>query len=596
MEPHIWDRIQEIYHSALPVPPGERCDFVARACDFDPDLTKQICSLLRADETSSEFLKAPIVDLGLRILSLDDPTNSSDISDSDDQLVSSIIDDRYMVEKCLAKGGMARVYVASDLKLPPQRVVVKVLLDESLRNERVLQKFEHEREALARVNHRGVVKITDAGKLADEKPYIVMQYVEGVSLRDVIATASAGMEFDRVASIIKEIGGALNAVHEQQIYHRDLKPENIMLERPGTADEHVMIVDFGIAKVTESLLAPSTVTGAGAMGTIAYMSPEQLLGDPATAASDLYSFGVIAYEMLTGRRPFVADTPAQLREMQREGVRVKPVDLRPRLPPKAQDVILNALAFKAKRRGVGVKEFRDRLARALSQSAQTRSARPKRWMIFLGVIVLVFALVGAFWVSRGVMFGGRTNSRPSSSSPHRTLTYSFTVQKMRDGLPYKDPYESSGEETFENGDKFKLNVSSRQAGYLYVFNEGIAENGQQVFTVIYPTPAPTRGSARLDQNQDVQTNWNTFSGKTGPEQFWIIWSATVIGPLEVALHEGFKSKEGAVNDASVAKTLKEYLTEHAKPEPEATKDTAQQRTSARANGELLVKLVELQHQ
>jgi len=598
MEARTWDRIQEIYHSALDIPSRQRCDFVTRACDFDPVLARQICSLLKAD-SSPEFLEAPIFDLGLRILNDDDSIDLSETSDAAiDEVIGSTIDGRFMVERLLAEGGMARVYLATDLKLQPRRVVVKVLLDKSLRNERVLQKFVHEREALTSVNHPGVVQILDAGKLGDQKPYIVMQYVEGVSLRDVIAAKPEGMEFDRAASIMKEIGGALNAVHGQEIYHRDLKPENIMLVRSGAAEEHVMIVDFGIAKVTGSVLAPSTMTGAGAMGTIAYMSPEQLCGDPVTAASDLYSFAVVAYEMLTGRRPFVADTEADLRDMQRKGVRVKPADLRPRLPAKAQNIILKALAFDANNRGAGAKEFGDSLARALFQrKAPTRvqSPWPRRWLLFAGVAVLIFAVgLVAYWLaSRGTLWGRSANSRSTSSSPHRTLAYSFTVQKMRDGLPYNDPFESSGDATFANGDKFRLNVSSRQAGYLYVFSQGPPE--RETFTIIYPTPAKNAGSARLEQNQDLQTNWNVFGGEPGTERLWIVWSSTVVTPLEVARYEAFKNNEGAITDASEAKSLRDFLSENLNPAPETTKDVAKQRTSVRVNGDLMVKLLELEH-
>jgi serine/threonine protein kinase len=599
MEPHIWDRIQEIYHSAVPIPPGQRCEFVARECSFDPVLTKQICSLLK-DDSHSEFLQAPIFSLGLRILSRDDP---SDLFDSaaaidDDHLIGSTIDERYVVEKLLAEGGMARVYLARHLRVQPLRVVVKVLLDKSLRNERIRQKFDDEREALALVSHPGVVQIIDAGKLTDEKPYLVMQYVEGVSLREVLAATSEGMPFDRAASIIKEIGAALNAVHEKEIYHRDLKPENIMLERAGTADEHVMIVDFGIAKVTGSVLSPSTMTGAGAMGTIAYMSPEQLRGDAATAASDLYSFAVIAYEMFTGRRPFVADTGAHLRDMQRDGIRVKPKDLRPRLPAMAQDIILRALSFEAKHRGPGAKRFGESLARALSQSpSRERERRPNRWLIFASVaFLLLVAVAGAYWwSSRRALLGSAVNSRSSPSLPHRTLTYSFTVQKFRDGLPYRDPFESSGNEVFENGDKFRFNLSSRQAGYIYVFNEGPPENNQRVFTVIYPTPAIKAGSARLEQNEDLQSHWNTFGGPPGTERFWIIWSATKQTPLEIALDEAFTTEQGAITDTSIADSLRAFLSEHSDPEPETTKDNPKQRTTVRVNGEVLVKLLELQH-
>ena len=643
MEPHIWNRIQEVYYLALPLPATQRFDFVARECDLDPLLTREICSLLRADESASAFLEAPVFELGLGIIDSDSRTPSPEVSDPADELVGSTIDGRYVVVSRLAVGGMARVYLARDLHLHQRQVVVKVLLDESLRNEWVIQKFHQESEALARVNHPGVISILDTGELPDKKPYLVTEYVEGISLREMIATKPEGIEFPRAAAIIRGIGAALNAVHEKRIYHRDLKPENIMLQRLGPAKEHVKVLDFGIAKVKESLIGPSTPTGAGAMGTVAYMSPEQLRGDEVAAASDLYSFATIAFEMLTGRRPFVADTPTHLFEMQRQGVRAKPSHLRPRLPEKAEAIILNGLAFEAKARSIRVSEFGDRLSRALlageddgfeqassvtsseaaampaiahaldsfhsprasSSTAQTQEttfisdvkSRPQRWLVFaVAAMLLIGAVTGGYWLitRNDGLLGKPANSRSGSSSPHRTLTYSLTVQKMRDGLPHEDPFDSSGQEIFESGYKFRLNVSSRQAGYLYVFNEGPPEKDQTSFTIIYPTPATTEGS-RLEQNQKMQTNWNTFSGEKGTERFWIIWSAAEVMPIEIARHEAFKNKEGAIIDADIARSLRDFLFEHSIPEPETTKDTVKQRTSVRASGDLLVKLLELEH-
>ena len=166
------------------------------------------------------------------------------------------------------------------------------------------------------------------------------------------------------------------------------------------------------------------------------------------------------------------------------------------------------------------------------------------------------------------------------------------MQKTRDGQPYLEPFESSGQKIFESGDRFRLNVSSRQAGHLYVFSQGPPQ--QEAFTIIYPTPARNEGSARLEQNQDLQTNWNTFSGETGTERLWIVWSATAVTALEIARYEAFKNN-GEITEAANARSLRDFLSEHSIPEPETTKDTAKQRTSVRANGDLLVKLVELEH-
>src|SRR2546421_5372751 len=191
-------------------------------------------------------------------------------------LIGKTLDGRYFIESELGQGGVGAVYLASDRKLHDKHIVIKILLDKSLQNSWVVQKFQQEKEALARVDHPGVVGILDTGELPDGKPYIVMQYVEGESLRDAIRSRHEGMELERAASIIKQIGAALSVVHAKGIFHRDLKPENIMLQRLGGLAEQVKIVDFGIAKVKQSVIAPSTVTGSATAGTIIYMSPEQL--------------------------------------------------------------------------------------------------------------------------------------------------------------------------------------------------------------------------------------------------------------------------------------------------------------------------------
>jgi serine/threonine protein kinase len=563
------------------------------------------------------------------------------------------LDNRYYIEKELGYGGVGAVYLARDRKLHNKRVVVKLLLEKSLRDEWVVQKFQQEREALARVDHPGVVGILDTGELPDGKPYIVMQYIEGMALRDAISAKPEGMELERTASIIKQIGAALCAVHEKKIYHRDLKPENIMLQALGRGDEQVKIVDFGIAKIKESVIAPSTVTGAGTAGTIVYMSPEQLRGGRVAAASDIYSLGVIAYEIVTGRRPFNPETAAHLAEMQREGIRAKPADLRPRLPAAAERIILKALAFDPNARYQNAAEFGDALALALMNEDETlklprkapvefpptqfsvdsippeaRSSDPsaktlvtpfeparvnklgqlvpsslesegqkRPWpRLVVALLVAISLLVGVYVIAkRRSMFRGGAKTTAVTPAAQSSLVYSLTVQKMRDGKPFKEPFESSGQEIFENGYKFRLNLSSAQAGYLYVFNEGAAEKEGTSFTIIYPTPATNKGSAKLDANQAVQTNWNTFAGQTGTENFWIIWSASPVAQLEIARDAAFKSEEGALTDAAMITSVKEFLAKHSDPKPETTKDTVKQQTDLRANGELLVKLVELEH-
>jgi nucleotide-binding universal stress UspA family protein/predicted Ser/Thr protein kinase len=276
-----------------------------------------------------------------------------------------LLDGRYLLERELGRGGIGVVYLARDQHLLNKPVVVKILLDLVLAaeaDEWVKRKFRQEVEALARIDHPGVVGVLQAGELADGKPYLVIQYIEGETLRSVMR--AEGMELARAARIIRQIGHALSGAHDRGVYHRDLKPENIMLQPLGEDEEHVKLIDFGIATVKDSQASGDPATTTMFSGTPGYMAPEQLLGKP-TAASDVYALGVIAHEMLTGRRPFRPDSPYHLMELQREGVRVKPRELRPDLPERAQALILKALSFEQAERPARARAFGDELSRAL---------------------------------------------------------------------------------------------------------------------------------------------------------------------------------------------------------------------------------------
>ena len=277
-------------------------------------------------------------------------------------LIGSLLDGRYLVKRKLGQGGFGVVYLASDEKMMSRPVVVKCLHDAETGNEWSLKKFKQEMEALARIDHPSIVGVFDTGQLPDGKPYIVMQYVDGCSLRSLITPE--GMDFWRAANIIRQIGRALSTAHDRGILHRDLKPENIMVQTLGDGEEQVKIIDFGIAKVKNSVVS-STSAGDRTVGTIAYMSPEQLSAGQVSPASDVYCFAVIAYEMLTGRRPANPESAYQLLEMQRSGVRVKPIDLRPGIPELAQAIILKGLSFDPKARHQRARDFADLLASVL---------------------------------------------------------------------------------------------------------------------------------------------------------------------------------------------------------------------------------------
>lgn len=278
--------------------------------------------------------------------------------------VGTLLDGRYLILQELGRGGFSWVYLASDEKVMSKKVVVKVLQDKQVRNEWSVRKFKQEIEALSRIDHPSIVGVFDFGELSSGSPYIVLKYVDGVTLRSCIN--SEGMDMQRVARLTKLLGSALAAAHEKGILHRDLKPENIML---SGEEEQLTIIDFGVAKVDNSRLAPTTVEPR-ILGTYLYMSPEQFQCQPVTTASDIYSMGVIIYEMVTGRRPFNPETVALLGEMHRDGVKIKPKDLRPALPERAQDLILKTLSFSTSDRPIDARKFAEALEESMTDGHQ----------------------------------------------------------------------------------------------------------------------------------------------------------------------------------------------------------------------------------
>ena len=294
---------------------------------------------------------------------------------SQDLYHGMILKERYLLEGELARGGIGVVYMARDKEFYSRRVVIKVLREEMRESDQNLwvhKKFRQEMEALALIDHPGVVGALDAGEMPDGRPFLVMQFVEGKNLRSQMPVQ--GMDLARVANIVRQLGQALSAAHDKGIFHRDLKPENIMIQTLSGGEEHAKLIDFGIATVKDSQVAANSDTTRVA-GTFAYMAPEQLRGHP-LAASDIYALGVIAYEMVTGHLPFIAASIVELYEMQQRGVNVKPREHRYSLSDAAQEIILKALSFDANDRYARARDFGKALASALAGNAESPAPRP----------------------------------------------------------------------------------------------------------------------------------------------------------------------------------------------------------------------------
>jgi serine/threonine protein kinase len=273
--------------------------------------------------------------------------------------------DRYEIERPLGRGGMSAVFLAKDRQLLSKSVVVKVLLEEITNDAWMQQKFKQEMEALARIDHPGVVGVLDTGTTPEGKPFLVMQYVEGDTLRNLMDQGP--MEFTRAAKIVRQVAQALGAAHEKGVWHRDLKPENIMLQHSG-GEDYIKLIDFGIAGIQNSQFTGEATKVAG---TLTYMAPEQFAGNPC-AASDTYALGVVAYEMLTGRTPFPSSSMTHLVQ---EGLTWElPRRARPDLPEAAERAILKAVSFRAEQRQASIRELGDDLFSALTGGQAPRKA------------------------------------------------------------------------------------------------------------------------------------------------------------------------------------------------------------------------------
>ena len=287
-----------------------------------------------------------------------------------DLLVGTVLSGRYRIEQALGVGGMGAVYRAEHT-LMRKRVAVKVLHPEMTRMPEVVARFEREAMAAAHIEHPNVAAATDFGKLDDGSFFLVLEFVEGVALRDVVHQGA--LPASRAIHIARQIAAALVRAHSLGIVHRDLKPENVMLVARDGDPDFVKVLDFGIAKVPVGQFSRQegekhqTLTRAGMIyGTPEYMAPEQALGQEIDARADLYALGIILYEMLAGRRPFESDNPVALLGMQ---VTTPPPLLRDitsalQLPGDLEALVMSLLEKLASRRPADAKHVLDALDQA----------------------------------------------------------------------------------------------------------------------------------------------------------------------------------------------------------------------------------------
>jgi serine/threonine-protein kinase len=321
---------------------------------------------------------------------------------------------RYEIREELGRGGVASVYRAYD-PMFEREVALKILTRESLNDLQVRERFERETKIIAKLEHAAIVPVYDVGRLDDDQLFFVMRYMVGGSLAERIRNGS--LTLIDAANILQRLGAALDYAHAKGVIHRDLKPGNILFDEENNA----YISDFGIAKLIQ---ASTKITNSGIIGTPTHMSPEQAQGEEVDGRSDIYSLGVILFEMLSGHTPFEATTPLGMALKHAIEPPPRILDVNPRLPVGIDAIIRKVLEKERERRYSSGTEFANAFIATLTQpwtaeanrltlpaspvhpdqavvglprSTGAHKPQPKSQFWMLGGLIMLTLIASAFW-------------------------------------------------------------------------------------------------------------------------------------------------------------------------------------------------------
>src|SRR5579863_666418 len=309
--------------------------------------------------------------------------------------IGTVLAGRYEIVQLLGQGGMGAVYKARDKDLD-RNVALKLIRPELAKNPEILRRFKQELILARQITHKNVIRIFDLGQFGAIK-FITMDFVEGQDLRHLLQEKGK-FPPDQAAKIMLQICRALEAAHAEGVIHRDLKPPNIMVDASG----RVYVMDFGIARSAH--LPGMTETGA-LIGTPEYMSPEQARGEKLTAQSDIFSLGVIFYELLTGKTPYPADAPLGTLWKRLAEKAKPPIEIEPTLPKPLNDIVVKALELDLKDRFASAREMANQLEIWLGPSADSSTialpalqARDYWKWASVGLAGFLVAAVLVFWL------------------------------------------------------------------------------------------------------------------------------------------------------------------------------------------------------
>src|SRR5262245_38536830 len=387
MNPERWLQIDQLLEAALERQPEERAAFLAIACAGDESLLREVESLLRSDEAAESFIEEPVITLAANVL-----------AEQHLQLLAGQRIGHYQILSRLGAGGMGEVYLAEDLKLA-RKVAIKFLPPALIADEQARKRLLREARAAAALDHPNICTIYEVGDEAG-RSFIVMQYIEGETLATRIARKR--LEMSEALTIAIQVAEALQVAHLRGIIHRDIKPQNLMLTTRG----QVKVLDFGLAKVVHEQVVVSDeaetisqMSGPGAIvGTVPYMSPEQVRGEHLDVRSDIFSFGTTLYEMLSGRRPFEANSTAEIISaiLTREAAPLEQASA----PEGLGQVVRRCLEKDPERRYQTMREVVIDLESAQRETAPTRPTRRRVLLAGAGILAILLVPLLALDVGR----------------------------------------------------------------------------------------------------------------------------------------------------------------------------------------------------
>ena len=454
MNPERWHRIEQLYHAALERTADLRGAFLAQACGNDAKLRSEVEMLIGANEQAGGFLVAPALDLEAKEIAAQnsDPMHLVKLGHEFNH---------YRIISRIGAGGMGEVFLARDSRLD-RRVALKLLPVQFTQNTERLQRFVREAKAASGLNHPNIITIYEIGEVATEfgnTQFIATEFIEGETLRTW--TVDSEKRIGQVLRIGLQVASALEAAHKAGIVHRDIKPENVMIRPDGL----VKVLDFGLAKLTpqasdsSETSAPTLVEGMKTrpgviLGTLRYMSPEQARGHSVDARTDIFSLGVILYELLTGQPLFAGDTDADVVAAIIRKEAPPLAECLPQVPLEFDRIIQKALAKDADSRYQTAQEMREamRSARAALPAADSEppgsrsfETQPPRARVVTGVADILrrprslrwvaLAIVGVTLALLTTLFLIRTAHH--QPTPEAIDWYDKGTRSLRDGAYYE---------------------------------------------------------------------------------------------------------------------------------------------------------------